>query len=284
MDFIDFFGGLEGIIPILRTILIVAVVYLVFKLVSKPLERELLRHAKNKKQVTNVELFSQLLNYVLIILLLIFAIFSYVGSWEGLGLGLGLFSAALGFALQKPIAGIVAWLMIITRRPFEIGDRIIIGNVKGDVQDITIMHIYLRELGGLISSESNSGRMVLVPNSVLFEQNVINYTSDDEFVLHEVVTTITYESNLDKALEICLDAAKKFVGEFEKQTKRETHTRTYFQASGINVHVRYFVPTRLVPEISSDITKEIFSRISKIKEVEIAYPHLEVLHRPKASA
>jgi len=277
----DLLDGFSGLIPLLRTILILVIMFVLFSVAVSFVQKRLLKKAKTKKQITNVELFSRILKYLFLIVIVVIAIFSYSGSWTGLGLTLGLFSAALGWALQKPITGIAAWIMLVTRRPFEIGDRVIIGSVKGDVQDITLTHIYLKELGGLIASEENSGRIILVPNSLLFEQNITNYTANDDYILDQVITLVTYESNLDKAMNICLDAAKKHTKEFAAKTKVEPHVRTYFQPSGIDVHVRYFAPARDVPLYSSLITKEIFDQIRKARDVEIAYPHTEVVFRRK---
>ncbi|MCK4521832.1 MAG: mechanosensitive ion channel family protein, partial [Nanoarchaeota archaeon] len=199
----------------------------------------------------------------------------------GLGVTVGLFTAALGWALQKPITGIAGWIMLVVKRPFDIGDRIIIGKVRGDVDDITLTHIYIKEIGGIVSGEENSGRIVMVPNSKLFEQDIINYTLQDEYVLDQVAVTVTYECNLDRAIKIALEAAKKCARDFIKQTGKKPYALTYFEPNGINVRVRYFAPAKHLQEISSAITKEIFDNIRKTKSVEIAYPHTEVVFRKK---
>jgi small-conductance mechanosensitive channel len=149
---------------------------------------------------------------------------------------------------------------------------------------MTLTHIYLQEVGGLVAGEENSGRIIMVPNSTLFEQNIINYTQQNEYVLDQVVTLVTYESNLDRAMQISLDSAKKYVKEFVKATKQEPYVRTFFQPSGINVHVRYYAPAKRVQEFSSLITKEIFDRIRQVKDVRIAYPHTEVVFKNKAQS
>lgn len=277
--FLKLTESLYGIAPIIRTIIILIILIVIFNIILISIKRKLLKRARTKKQISNIEIFSRIFKYIFLLILIISAIFSYAGSWTGLGLAVGLMSAALGWALQKPITGIAAWIMVVTRRPFEIGDRVIIGTVRGDVTDISLTHIYIQEIGGIVAGEENSGRIIMVPNSTLFEQNIINYTSIDEYVLDQVVVTVTYESNLDKAIEIVLESAKKYRKEFD--IKKEPYVRTYFQPSGISVHVRYFSPAKRLQEISSDITKEIFERIMKTKDVEIAYPHTEVVFRKK---
>ncbi|MEA3254905.1 MAG: mechanosensitive ion channel family protein [Candidatus Altiarchaeota archaeon] len=280
-NFFEFINGLEGIIPFLRAVVIVVIVFIVFDFILNSLKKTLLKKAKRKKQVSDIEIFSKIFKYTLLLILIIFAIFSYAGSWSGLGLIVGLLSAALGWALQKPISGVAAWILIVANRPFEIGDRIIIGDVRGDVVDLTLTHIHLKEIGGIVPGEERSGRIVLIPNYALFERNIINYNSRDEFVLDQVVVTVTYESDLDKAMKIPLKSAVKHTKDFVGKVKKEPYTRIFFQPSGIDVHVRYFAPATKLQEISSEITKEIHGSILKVGDVEIAYPHTEVVFRRK---
>ncbi len=277
----ELFDGLKVFTPLIRTIVIVVIFYTIFTYILSFARKNLLKVAKTKKQISNVEIFSKIFHYMVFLLLIIFAIFSYVGSWSGLGLAVGLFSASLGFALQKPITGIAAWIMVITKRPFEIGDRVIIGNVKGDVVTITLTHIHIREIGGLAGGEERSGRLILVPNSTLFEQNIINYTSKTEHVMDQVIAAVTYESNVDKAIKIVIQAAKKHTDQFFNETNENPYVRTYFQPNGINVHVRYFVPAKKVQYFSSLITKEIYDRFKKQKDIEFAYPHTEIIYKKK---
>lgn len=279
-DFLSIFGGLDSVILILRTILSVLIFYVIANLILNIVTKKMLKRAKTKKQISNIHIFSRIIKYLILLIIVISAIFSYAGSWTGLGLALGLMSAALGWALQKPITGVAAWIIIVTRRPFEIGDRVIIGDVRGDVADVSLTHIYLREIGGIVAGEENSGRMIMVPNSTLFEKDIINYTLQDQYVLDQVIVAVTYESDLDKVIEIVLESARNQTKEFLDKVKKP-YVRTYFQPNGINVHVRYFAPAERLQEFSSNVTKEVFDRIMKTKGVEIAYPHTEVLFRNK---
>lgn len=283
----DFFSKSENITTVLKvlsTILVAVAIYLGVSFLLSYIKRKLLKKARTKKQISNIKIFEKIINYTVLTALVVFIIFSYTGSLTGFGLSIGLFSAALGWALQKPITGIAAWIMIVIKRPFELGDRVIIGSVRGDVVDITLTHIYLREIGGLIGGEENSGRIILVPNSTLFEQNITNYTLQAEYVLDQVSILVTYESNLDEAIKIALDSAKKFTQEVVDITNQLPYVRTYFDVNGMRILLRYFVPAKKVQETSSNISKEIYDKIKDEKEVEIAYPHTEVLFRKKPVA
>ncbi|MAF34381.1 hypothetical protein CMO91_00890 [Candidatus Woesearchaeota archaeon] len=282
MELAMFADQLKGLLPLLRTLIIIILVWWGLDRLLRFAERELLKRASTKKQKSNVEIFSRLLKYVLLVVLALFAIFSYTGSFTGIGLSLGLLSAALGWALQKPITGVASWIMLVIKRPFEIGDRIIVGEVRGDVADITLTHVYLKEVGGIVQSEENSGRIILIPNSILFEQNIINYTLQDEYVRDEVVFDTTYESDLDQAMKIALTAAKKHTKAFSDAVNEEPKVECKFRPSGISVHVRYFVPARNIQHVETVITKEIYALVLKTKKVDFAYPHTEiVLKDPK---
>lgn len=277
----DVFDNINWSLPILRTVIVLIIVFLAFTITLNFLTHWLLKKVKGKKQISNIKIFSNIIKYIFFIILVFVGIFTYADNWTGLGLAVGLLSAALGWALQRPITGIAGWVMVVTKRPFEIGDRIVIGTVRGDVEEISLTHIYIKEIGGIVSGEENSGRIVMVPNAKLFEQDITNYTLNNEFVLDQVATTFTFEGNLNNALKICLEAAKKYIREFENSTKKKPYTLTYFEPNGINVRVRYFAPANRLQEFSSKITKEIYDNVMKDKKVEFAYPHTEIIYRKK---
>lgn len=261
---------------VLFIIVLILVLYWVFCHLLNILKKYLLKKAKNKKERSNIEIFSRAIKYMIIIFLIIFAVLSYSGSLASIGLVAGLISAALGWALQRPISGMAAWLMLVVKRPFEIGDRVIIGNVKGDISDITLTHVHIKEIGGTIPSEETSGRLILIPNAKLFEEDIINYTKKDNFILDEVSFPITFESDIDEAQKIAKESAKTVLKNYMENTK-EIYTRTYFQPSGVNIFVRYLTLTPKRNEISSRITQRIFNKIKTCKKVKFAYYHSEIL-------
>ncbi len=265
------------------TIILALIVYWVLCRIIRALEKRLVARAKNKKEKSDIEIFSRAVRYFFMFCLLIFIILAHFGSLASLGLFAGLMSAALGWSLQRPISGMAAWLMVVIKRPFEIGDRIIIGDVKGDISDITLTHIHLKEVGGTIPSEETSGRTteeisgrtVLIPNARLFEQNIINYTRKDNYILDEVDFPITYESDIDEAQQIAKTSAQQVLKDYIK--KPTIRTRTYFQDSGVNIFVRYFTLVAERNEVSSKITQEILRRVRESKQIRFAYHHEETV-------
>jgi len=286
MQLLEILEALEPYFDLIQLAIFVIISIVIFSVLLQIIKRRLIKKVQRKKQVSNVIVFLDLLKFIFATFLIISVVIAYHGNLGELGFIAGLLTVAVGWALQKPIAGVVAWLIIITRRPFSIGDRVILLNTKGDISNITLTHIYLDEVGGTIDGEEQSGRTVMIPTSVIFDQQIINYTEKDEYILDEVTTAITYESNLEKAEKLIKKAVNKIMKpcweKFPQKIIQEPHIRLRFRESGIDVTARYYSLATQRNKISTDITREIFKNIKQTKDVEIAYPHAEVLlHRKK---
>ncbi|MEA3513990.1 MAG: mechanosensitive ion channel, partial [Nanoarchaeota archaeon] len=117
MEILSQITELERYIPLIRTIIIVIVIFLIISFIISLIKKGLLKKVKSKKQRSNVKIFSKILKIILFIGLILIAFSSYYQTWTGLAVWAGLFSAALGWALQRPITGIAAWIMVVTKRP-----------------------------------------------------------------------------------------------------------------------------------------------------------------------
>lgn len=261
--------------PFLRTIFFILIVFVACDFLISLLRRSLAMRAYTRRQRSNIEIFLRFIKYTVFLAAIIAVIFRYSGSLQQFGLVLGAITAALGFALQRPITAVAAWVMIIIKRPFDIGDRIIIGDVKGNVIDISLTHISLEEVGRY-GGEEVSGRVVVIPNSVLFEKSITNYSLQNDYVLGQVITTISFQSNLEEALRIMIQAAKKFTDEYSAVVSKDPHTRLYFSSNGMEIHVRYYVPFGKAQEVATSITGEIYNLIKQASDIEISYPHMKI--------
>jgi|GEM_PF-588024 len=271
-----------NLLELFSALLVVGIIFFIVYYVIKKIS---LRRAKTNQQVSNVKMFLRIVKYTFIFLLILIFIIIQYGSLSELGLVAGLLTVALGFALRQPLTSMVAWAVIVVRRPFFIGDRISIGEVKGDITDLSLTSMFIKEVGGTIDGEERSERIVVIPNLRLFETEIVNYTAQHQYILDEVTVAVTYESDLGNAERIVTSAVDRILGPWREylpdRISKEPHTRLRFRASGIDVIVRYYVPARKRNEFSTDITREIFNKIKRSKTVEIAYPHTEVVFRKK---
>ncbi len=258
--------------------LTVLLLLMVYRLVTRPLRRYMVSKAHKPENVQN---FFFIWRYVWFGVAAVLILISMSGSLAALGISAAFLGMILGWSLQAPVTGLAAWLMIILKRPFRLGDRVIIAGIIGDVVDITLTHVILNQVGGTIGGEEKSGRGVLIPNAILFQQIIYNYAFETSNILDEVVVSITFESDYDEAKAICLKAAREATGDIIEETGQEPFVRAEISDWGVRIRLRYQTLATERQRISSEIVEMVFREFRKNDLVEFCYPHTEILHRPK---
>ena len=99
---------------------------------------------------------------------------------------LGLLSAGIALALKDPLSSLVGWFYINGSRLYTIGDRIEIGDVVGDVIDISMLTTSLIEIGNWVDGEQSTGRLVKIPNNWVFTKGTYNYTQAFPYIWTEI--------------------------------------------------------------------------------------------------
>src|SRR5690606_30758114 len=102
-------------------------------------------------------------------------------------------------ALRDPLMCVAGWLFLLVRRPYSVGDRIEIQGQIGDVIDIRMFQTYMLEVGGWLQGEQATGRISMVPNSIVFSSSVANYTQGFDFIWDEMVVRLSFESDWRRA-------------------------------------------------------------------------------------
>ncbi|HEX6220424.1 MAG TPA: mechanosensitive ion channel domain-containing protein, partial [Acidimicrobiia bacterium] len=152
----------------------------------------ILRRVARRIVVSNVEdtetsyRANKIINYTATGILLVTVAFIWVDAFDNLPTYLGLVSAGVAIALADVLKNMVGWLYILSRRPFQVSDRIEVNGFKGDVVDIRLFRFSLMEIDGWVDAEQSTGRLVHVPNGVVFNREVANYTEGFGFIWHEV--------------------------------------------------------------------------------------------------
>ncbi|MEO1430938.1 MAG: mechanosensitive ion channel domain-containing protein [Cyanobacteria bacterium J06633_8] len=122
-------------------------------------------------------------------------------AFQGISLFLGLLFS-LGSTVV--VANVIAGIILIYTRAFQIGDRIKIGDSVGDVVEKTLFVTRLRTVKNVI---------ITLPNSSVFTSQIVNYTAaelDPEqapLILHTTVT-LGYDVPWRKVHQVLIDAAK----------------------------------------------------------------------------
>jgi len=160
----------------------------------------------------NLRRILRLLVALAIVLILVSAIFV---NWYTAIVSFGVLSLILGFALQTPITSFIGWIYILVRKPYRVGDRILIGAAKGDVIDVSYLDTTLWEFGGqYLSTDHPSGRIIKFPNSQVLTQPVYNYSWPlFPYIWNEVKFHIAYDSDLEFVAKTMREVAEHEVGE-----------------------------------------------------------------------
>lgn len=132
---------------------------------------------------------------------------------------LGLIGAGLAFALQKVITAVAGYFVILRGKTFNVGDRIVMGGVRGDVIALSFMQTKIMEMGQpppmqqnepsvWVKSRQFTGRIVTVTNDKIFSEPVFNYSDQFPYVWEEISLQIHFNDNRAKAEEVLLEAAR----------------------------------------------------------------------------
>ena len=226
--------------------------------------------------------------YIAVFIIVLFLLSTWLGFIGSVGTFLGLLTAGIAIALKDPIVNIVAWLFILVRQPFKVGDRIQIGESSGDVIDIRIFQFSLIEIGNWVDADQSTGRVIHIPNGIVFTQPQFNYTAGFVHIWHEIPMLITFESNWKKAKKILTDIINKHAmhisEEAEKQikaaakkylifyTKLTPIVYTTIKDSGVLLTMRFLCEPRRRRSTEEIILEEVLEEFSKCDDIDFAYP------------
>ncbi|HEY2797786.1 MAG TPA: mechanosensitive ion channel family protein [Thermoanaerobaculia bacterium] len=226
-------------------------------------------------------------------LLIVFSTISilFVG-WYGTAVSLGLLSLILGFALQAPLTSFFAWIYLLARAPYRIGDRIRIGQATGDVIDVGYLDTTLWEFGGeFLSTDHPSGRIIRFPNSTVFNSMVFNYSWPlFPYIWNEITVQVAYETDLGFVADIMRSAVEEELGPkmservavYRKllaetpvdQLEVDERPSVLFRVNPntwIDATVRYLVTPRRAGRRKTLLTKRILERLNAMPD-KVLFP------------
>lgn len=256
---------------------------LILRWLLAALTRYLIEHHPEERATFWVR---QVVNIALVIVLFFGIASIWLNNPAHLTTAMGVLSAGLAFALQKPISAIAGYLVILRGRTFHVGDRILMGDVRGQVIAVGFIQTTIMEMGEppgeqedapamWVKGRQFSGRVVTVSNSMVFDKPVYNYTRDFPFLWAEMDIPITYTADRGKAEAILLDAARRHsarTSEVSAEAMRRMQEVYFVKASDFEPRVfyrltdnwlelglRFVVPDRGVREVKDAMSREIIA-------------------------
>jgi small-conductance mechanosensitive channel len=212
----------------------------------------------------------------------------WAGAISSFGTFLGLVSAGLAIALKDLVVNLAGWGFIVWRRPFQLGDRIQIGEHRGDVIDVRIFQFTLMEIGNWVDADQSTGRVIHVPNGKVLSDVLANYSRGFQYIWNELPVLVTFESNWRRAkdaLEQIINRHAMHLSETAEHRIKEVSSRfmifyskltpfvyTRVADCGVELTLRYLCDPRERRGTTHTIWEEILDAFAEFEDVDFAYP------------
>jgi len=233
-------------------------------------------------------------SYVALFMSLVLVGTIWLEGLRSLGTFLGLLSAGVAIALKDVVASLAGWIFILWRRPFQLGDRIQIGSRAGDVVDVRPFQFTILEIGNWVQADQSTGRVIHVPNLLVFNEPLFNYTAQFDFIWHEIPILLTFESDWKRAkaiLQKVLDdrvgdgvkeaekamrtASRKFLIHFKKLTPK---VYTSVEDSGVLLTLRFICRARERRGTTEEVWEAVLNAFAQEPRIDYAYPTTRMYH------
>jgi len=220
--------------------------------------------------------FFSLLVYLFTILIIVNQIFdkSFAGIWATSGV----LALVLGFALRNMILDLFTGLAVNIEKPYQIGDWIEINttnpkpDIAGQVIDINWRATRLR---------TEEEKIVIIPNSLLNEHIIFNYSSPDNKIRFETAIPIDYSVPIEQAKTILFSGARKVLTEEGFFTEPEPNIIVFeTNEFGIIYLVRYWInPWRgIYPAMARGLVNNSILDYMYLSGLRPSYPKGEVYY------
>ncbi|EGV44679.1 mechanosensitive ion channel [Bizionia argentinensis JUB59] len=218
---LEFFETWEQYLPFIKkfilSLFLICIIFLISKIVAKIIT------AKDYLEGDSYNLL-RIVRFLAIVLSLIVVAAFLLQNLVAAAVSFGLISLVLGFALQAPISSFIAWIYLIFRRSYLVGDRIQIKGFRGDVIEISYLDTSILECSGdYLVNDRTSGRVIRFPNSLILREEIINYSGfEAPFIWNETALQVAYTSDL-QFIETCLleAASRDFKEQYPKLVSKK---------------------------------------------------------------
>lgn len=277
----DFFTGTSGrfLIPILVFLLAFFLAKFIRKLFDTFFDKSSSIIQNDPTNYHFIKHFFSAIIYVTAFFIVIYSIPSLRGLALSLFAGAGIFAAIIGFASQQAFSNIISGIFIVIFKPFRVKDRIQIGEThSGTVEDITLRHTVIRNF---------ENRRIVIPNSVISSQTVINSNMVDDKICRFIEVQISYESDIPLAMRLMQECALKhplLIDNRSEEDKAEGKDQVMvrvagFADSGVQLRAFCWVSSPMDAfALASDLFQDIKVTFQE-NGIEIPYPHRTVVEK-----
>ncbi|MEZ4806021.1 MAG: mechanosensitive ion channel family protein [Flavobacteriales bacterium] len=217
--FLEFLHALGmDLLIALKILAILAAAWLVERLIYLALRRGYAkRKARGREEFTQYRFMRNAVRTVVVICAFVAVVYTIPALRSfafTLFAGAGLLVAIIGFAAQKAFSNIISGIFIVAFKPFRVGDVIQAGEQGffGTVEDINLRHTTL------VTFEN---RRVVIPNSILSEERIVNSSIREEATCQYVEVPIAIDADVQQAKRIIMEECLLHPSQFDHRTPEE---------------------------------------------------------------
>ena len=237
---------------------------------------------KLRSDPTNFSFLKNSVGFIIYTVAIIF-IFYKIPYLKALGTalfaGAGIITIVIGFASQKAFSNIISGIFILIFKPFKISDIIEFRDGQmGVVEEITLRHTLIKDY---------QNRRIIIPNSIISEETIINCNIQDEKIRKHIEFSISYDSNIDKAIDIIRDEVQKHPLLIDNRTKEEIENNDpcvivrVIALSDFSVDLKAYAWTSGNDNafiIKCDLLKSVKERFDR-EGIEIPFPYRTIVYK-----
>lgn len=208
----------------------------------------------------------RILHYVIVIAGVIYGLkIGFNADLTSVAVLIGFLSVGIGFGLQYIASDLISGLILLFERPIRVGDRLKLGDVEGRVENIEVRTTLII---------TNDNIAVIVPNSDLVRNHVINWSYGSQRVRLRMPVGVSYSSDLEKVSQALIDAAKS-VSQVLPEPTPNVHLKA-FGDSSIDFDLLIWIDQpHQHRQIRSDVNFAI-ARIFREQGIEIPFPQRDL--------
>lgn len=276
---------------VVEKLVVFAICALLLYLVTRVVRRVILA---NIEDINRRHALRKWVMYGYVSLLLLVAIALFANWLTGLGTILALLVAGIAVALQDVLKSVVGWLYLSGRAGVEIGSRIEVSGIVGDVIDIGVLKTTMLEVGGtLVYGRQSTGRLVTIPNYRMLSDAVMIAPAVAPYVWQEMRINITFESDWRRAEEILKEVGEEIHTKIDARVERgfrELERRYAFKhgkltpivyvtigPSGVELTLRFIVDVRGRRGMVDLASRRVLAALAAEENVRVAYTTYRVV-------
>ncbi len=206
-------------------------------------------------------------------------ILGFVSEFSSLATFAGFITAGIAVGLQTILLSVAAYFFLVGRFGIRVGDRISISGVTGDVIEVGLVRLYMLELAGTGTDIFPTGRIVVLPNSVLFQATVplFKQIPGTDYAWHEVSVLLASDVDgkmvVDEMLAAVQSVHEHYRVDFERQHQESSRridlvlevpspsALLQFAAAGLESVVRFPVSLTNTARADQQVTEAVLAAI-----------------------